>query len=152
MCAVQEGEAFLGVKGDGRDLRALQRDVARQDFLLEFGLAFSDDDLREMSKRREIARSAHGTLRRNHRMNSGVEHRAKCFYRAWPHAAESFCKGICTKKHDGASFGFAERVANATGMGANQIYLELANLFRGDADAGKFAETCVDAVRSLSGG
>src|SRR5882724_8063935 len=152
LCAVQEGKALLGVKGDGRDLRALQRNVARQDFLLEFGLAFSDDHLREMSQRREIARSAHGTLRRNHRMNSGVEHCAKRFYRAWPDAAESFCQSICTKKHDGASFGFTERFANSAGMGANQIYLELANLFGGDADTGKFAETCVAAVSSLAGG
>ena len=85
-------------------------------------------------------------------MNPGVKHRAKRFYCAWPHTAEPFCESICAKKHDRASFGFAERFANSAGMGANQIYLELANLFRGDADAGKFAETCVDAVSSLSGG
>ena len=59
LCAVQEGKAFLCLKGDGGNLCALQRDVARQDFLLEFRLAFADDDLREMSQRREIARSAY---------------------------------------------------------------------------------------------
>ena len=51
-----------------------------------------------------------------------------------------------------AGFSFAERSAYAASVRANQIYLQLANLFGGDANGGEFAEAGVDAVGGFSGG
>ena len=45
-------------------------------FAFVVGFAFADDDLGEMRERGEIAGGADGTLRRDDRMDAGVQHRA----------------------------------------------------------------------------
>ena len=67
-------------------------------------------------------------------------------------AAESFGQRVGAEKHHGAGFGFAEGFADAAGMRADEIYLELRDLFGGDADGGEFAEAGVDAVGGGAGG
>src|SRR5437868_1168470 len=105
-----------------------------------------------MRERSEVAGSADGTLRRNDRMDIGIQHCAKRFYRGWFHAAETFRKSIRAKQHHGARFRFAERFANTAAMRAHQIHLQLANLFAGNAHAGEFAKTGVDSVGGFARG
>ena len=125
------------------------REISRS---LRCGAAFADDDLREVRERREIAGRADGTLRGNYWMNFGVEHRAKRFDGCGADAAESFGERVGAEKHHRAGFGFAERIADAAGVRAHEIDLELADLFGGDADGGEFAEAGVDAVGGGAGG
>src|SRR5580698_5575920 len=85
-------------------------------------------------------------------MNFGVEHRAKNFDGFGADATEPFGERIRAKKHHGARFGFAERSADSTGVRADEIDLQLANLLGGDADGSEFAEAGVDAVGGFAAG
>ena len=105
-----------------------------------------------MGQWREVAGSSHGTLRGNHRVNSGVEHFAKSVDYVRANAAEAFGESVGAEEHHGAGFAFVERFANAAGMGAHEIYLQLCNLLRGDAHGSEFAEAGVDAVGGRAGG
>ena len=67
-------------------------------------------------------------------------------------AAESFGERVGAEQHHRARFGFAERLADAASVRANEIDLQLANLLGGDADGSEFAEAGVDAVGGLAAG
>src|SRR5215470_2694563 len=105
-----------------------------------------------MGEWRKIARCSDGTLRGNDGMNGGVEHGAESFDSAGADAAETFGERVGAKEHDRASFGDGEWLANSASVGADEIDLQLADLFRRDADAGEFAKPSVDAVSGLSRG
>ena len=94
---------------------------------LDTGVAFADDDLREMRERREVAGRADGALRWNHRDALRVEHRAERFDGTWAHAAKSFGERVGAQQHHRARFGFAERSADAASVRAHEIDLKLAN-------------------------
>ncbi len=115
-------------------------------------MAFADDDVREMRERREIAGCADGTLRRNHWMNFGVQHRAEDFDGFGSDAAEAFGERVGAEEHHRARFGFAERSADSAGVRADEIHLELSDLFGGDADGSELAEAGVDAVGGFAAG
>ena len=85
-------------------------------------------------------------------MDTGVEHRAKRFNDDGAHAAEAFGEGVGAEEHHGASFRDGERSADSTGVGADKIDLQLADLFGRDAHGGEFAEAGVDAVGGFVGG
>ena len=157
--AVEEGEAFFGFECDGLDVGLAHGVGAGDDFTATFsvtpadaGVAFADDDVGEMREWREVAGRADGTLRRNYRMNFGVQHRAKDFDGFGADAAESFGERVGAEKHHRAGFGFAERRADSASVGAHEIDLELADLFGGDADGSELAEAGVDAVRGFAAG
>ena len=125
---------------------------AVESFAFKCGAAFADDDLREVRERREIAGRSDRTLRGNYWMDFGVEHFAESVDDLGADAAESFGESVGAEKHHGAGFGFAEGIANAAGVRADEIYLELRDLFSGDADGSEFAEAGVDAVGGGAGG
>ena len=150
--AIQQREAFFGFESYRRDSGALQRGGAIQNFSVVIGAAFANHHLGEVGQWREIAGSSHGTLRGNQRVNFGVEHFAKSVDYVRANAAEAFGESVGAEQHHGAGFAFAERFANAAGMGAHEIYLQLCNLFRGDAHGSEFAEAGVDAVGGRAGG
>ena len=129
MRAVQQGEAFFCFESYRRDSGALQRGGAIQNFSVVIRAAFADDHLSEVGQWREIAGSSHGTLRGNQRVNFGVEHFAEGVDDVRANAAEAFGERVGAEEHHGAGFGFAERFANAAGMRAHEIYLQLCNLF-----------------------
>src|SRR5579883_1365888 len=116
------------------------------------GFAFADDDLGKMRKRGKITGSADGALRGNYGMNAGVEHGAERFDNDGPHAAESLGKRIGPQQDHRASFGNRKRSADSTRVRAHQIDLQLADLFRGNTDGSKLAESGVDAVGGFVGG
>src|SRR5256885_7948940 len=84
-------------------------------------------------------------------MHTGVEHSAKSLDNRWPDAAKALCECIAAQQQHAARFRFTERRADTTRMRADKIYLQLADLFAGDANAGEFAEAGVDAVSGFTG-
>ena len=120
MRAVEERETFFCFERDGRDSCAPHGFAAVEDFAFVCGVAFADDDVREMRERREIAGSADGTLRGNHRMHFGVQHCAECLDDERPDAAQSFGESVGAQKHHRARFGFAERRADAAGSASGR--------------------------------
>ena len=105
--AIQERKAFFCFERNGLDSCAAQCIAAGDNFVFIGGAAFADDDRCKMRKRREIAGSADGTLRRNHGMDSGVQHRAERFDNQRAHAAQAFGESVRAQKHHGARFCFA---------------------------------------------
>src|SRR5450432_3748624 len=85
-------------------------------------------------------------------MDLDVEHCAESVDDVWADSAESFGEGVGAEDHDGAGFGLAKGIADTAGVGADEIYLELRDLFCRDADGSEFAEAGVDAVGGGSGG
>ena len=83
-------------------------------------------------------------------MHAGVQHGAQGFYDGRPNAAEALCQCIAPQQQHAARFRFTQRRADAARMRADKIYLQLADLFAGDANAGEFAEAGVDAVSGLT--
>src|SRR4029077_5341589 len=94
-------------------------------------VALADDDLSEMRQRSEIAGSPDRTLRRNHGMHPGVEHRAQGLDGLRTDAAEAFGESVGAKEHHRAGLGYAKRSAHAACVRADQIHLKLANLLGG---------------------
>lgn len=84
-------------------------------------------------------------------MYAGVQHRTQCFHDDGAGAAKAFGQCVGTEKNHGASFRLAEGRAYSTGVRANQVDLELADLFGGNADRSQFAKAGVDAVGSFAG-
>ena len=148
--AVQQRETFFGFERDGLDVG------------LAHGFGAGDDLPLPASPKRAwpspmttCARCASGARSPDAPtepcdgitgMNFGVEHGAEGFDGFGADAAEAFGERVGAEKHHRAGFGFAERRADAAGVRANEIDLELADLFGGDADGGEFAEAGVDAV------
>ncbi len=123
-----------------------------QNFSVVIRAAFANHHLGEVGEWGEIAGSSHGALRRNQRMNFSVEHFAKSVDYVRANTAEAFGERIGAEKHHGAGFAFAERFANTAGVRSDEIYLQLCDLFRGDAHGSEFAEAGIDAVGGCAGG
>ncbi len=83
-------------------------------------------------------------------MQACVEHPAKSLDNRWPDAAEALCQCIAAQQQHAARFRFTERRADTAGVRADKIYLQLADLLAGDANAGEFSEASVDAVSGLA--
>ena len=79
-------------------------------------------------------------------MDFGVEHFAEGVHDVRADAAEAFGEGVGAEEHHGAGFGFVEGFADAAAVGADEIDLELLDLFGGNAYGSEFAEAGVDAV------
>ena len=84
-------------------------------------------------------------------MHTGVQHGAQGFYNGRPNAAKTFRECIATQQQHAARFRFTERRADTARVRADKIYLQLADLFAGDANAGEFSEAGVDAVSGFTG-
>ena len=128
------------------------RVAAGQNFALIRRAPFADHHLRQMRERREIAGSSDRALRRNHRVHSGVEHRAERFDGLRADAAEAFGQRIGAQQHHRARFRFAQRRADAASVRAHEIHLKLAHLFGRDAHRRELAEAGVDAVGGFARG
>src|SRR5579859_6227804 len=85
-------------------------------------------------------------------MHASVQHVAKRLHDNGTYAAEPFGERVCTKKNHAASFRAAERFADAAGVRTDKVDLQLADLFRGNTNAGEFAKASVDAIGGVAGG
>src|ERR671935_1286555 len=99
-----------------------------------------------MGKWREIATCADGTFLRNHRIDATIEHFAKHLDDFSSDAAESQREHVSAEQHHGTHLRLRERIANATGVAANEVQLQLAELARADAHVGQLSESGVDSV------
>jgi len=84
-------------------------------------------------------------------VDSAIQHFAKSFYDEWANSRETFGKSVGAEKHHDARFGFGKRSADSAAVAANEIELELTDLFLRDANFGEFAESSVDAVCGFVG-
>src|SRR5262249_49076797 len=114
--AVEKREAFFGFKCDRCDFSVPESFSAGKYFAVKFGRALSNDDVREMRERREVAGGSNRSLRGNHGMDTGVEHRAQGFDGTGADATESFGERVGTKQHHGAGFGYGQRFADSAGV------------------------------------
>ena len=94
MCAIEQGKAFFRFENDRGDTCAVEGFATGQSLAAIVGPALAYDHMREMRKRRKVARSADRALRRNDRMHSGVEHLGECLDHARAHAAEALGKRV----------------------------------------------------------
>ena len=99
-----------------------------------------------MRQRREIAARADRALFRNDRMHTAVEHFAKQLDDFQTDPAESEREHVGAKQHHGAHLRLGKRLANAAGMAADEIELELSQFVLRHVNIGEFTETCVNAV------
>ena len=144
--AVQQRESFFRFERDRSNSRALHGFAARQDFSAECRAALANHDLRQVRQRRKVARSAHRALRRNHRMDFGIQHLAKRLDHLRPHAAEPLGQRIRAQQHHRACLRRNQRRADAASVRTHQIYLQLPHLFCGDAHRSEFSEARIDSV------
>jgi len=144
--AVEEREAFLGVQHERVDSRCAKGFGAGHAAAFENGFAFADGDEREMRERREIAGSADGALRRDDGKNITIEHGEERIGDDRSDAGKALGQGVGAKSEHGARGGRAERFADAAGVAANEIELQVADFVVGNTRGGEFAEAGVDAV------
>ncbi len=114
--------------------------------------ALANNYLRQMRQRREVARSAHRTLRWNHRMHRGVQHLANRLDHPRPHAAQPLRERVRAQQHHRARLRFTQRHADAASVGTHEIHLQLPHLFRRDANRSEFPEAGIDPVCRCPGG
>ncbi len=67
-------------------------------------------------------------------------------------AAEAFGQDVGAEQKHGADGGFRERIAEAAGMAADEVALEVLEFGGVDADVRKFAEAGIDAVGGFAAG
>ena len=95
--AIEQREAFLGLKLQRRKAGAMQRLAARDAFAAIEGFAFADDDKCEMCERGQIAGCADGALLWNDGMDAGVEQIDEKLCDGGTRAAEAFGEHVGTQ-------------------------------------------------------
>ena len=95
--------------------------------------AFADHDLSEMRERRKIARSAHRSLRGNHRMDAAIQHRDERFGTTGRTPEKPLARALARSAIMARVAGSLSGVADAAGVAANQIDLQLADFVAGNA-------------------
>ena len=148
---VQQRQAFLRLEADRctaggcQDRRALETLLALQ------GLALTDQREREVRQRGEIAGGAHRATARNDRQHVGGQQRQQRVHDRRADAGKADREAVGLEQHDAAYQARGQRFADAAGMAAHQVVLQLSQLGRRDAGVGKGAEPGVDAVAGLAG-
>ena len=110
------------------------------------GLAFADDAEREVGERGEVAGGADGALRGDHGMHAAIQQQGEGLGEDGAHAAIAQGQGVGAQGHDDAGFGLGERRAEAAGVAADEVELEVGEFVIGDADFAELAEAGIDAV------
>ncbi len=150
--AVDEADAFFGVKIDGVDTGALQGFGAGENFAIEFRLAFADQDQRHVGERRQIAARAHAALRRNHGRDAAIEKIAEALGYQGTDAGVAFGKHVGADQHHGAHNLARERLADAHAVRADDIALELVELVARDAHIGEQPHAGIDRINGIVAG
>ena len=113
-------------------------------------VAFADQRQREVGEGRQVAAGPHGALRRDDGVDARVQHRDQEVEGLGPDAAEALGQHVRAQHHEGARLRLVQRLADAGGVAAHQVELELAQLVARDDDVGEVAEAGVDAVDDLA--
>ena len=159
--AVEEGEALLGFERDaarGRPLRGRgragrrapsareARSAARRGVVCNQQLALADHRQHEVRRRRQVAARPQRAARRHPGHEIGVEHGAEQLQRLGTHARVAPGERVDADRHRRAHDVARQRLADADGVAAHQVLLQLADLVDGDVRRGELAEAGGHAV------
>ena len=148
--AVDERQALLRLEHDGLEPGAASACAGRHAPALEDALALADERERQVGERGEIAARADRALRRDERVDAAVEQRDQALERLEPDAGVALGEHVGAQQHQRARLGLLERRADARGVRAHQVHLQLAQAVVGDADLGEAAEAGGDAVDDVA--
>ena len=104
-------------------------------------------DEREMRERREIAARADASLLRNRRIQPGVQHAEQQLGELEARAGIALRDHVRAQQHHRAHLALGQQIADAGGMAANEIDLQLGESLRRNRDLGQLAEAGRHAVR-----
>src|SRR5205085_481707 len=110
------------------------------------GFAFANDRERKVRQWRKVAARADRTFFRNDRMNAALKQRNQSFDNERPRAAVAQSQHVCAQEQHGSRLCFGERRADAAGMAAHQVQLQLAQLRMSYPNVCELAKACVDSV------
>ena len=111
------------------------------------GFAFADQHQGQMRKRREVATGAHRSARRDDGMDAAIQELDEQLEGFDSDAGESLGEHVCTQRHCRAHNGNRQAVADASGMTAEQVDLEVRQRVCRNPHLCEIAEARVDAVR-----
>ena len=150
---VEQRQAFLCLQLDRLERGARQRlGSAARAGTVDGRLALPDEHERDVGQRREVARRAETATRRDDRMDRRVQHRDEEVDDLDSHAGEPDRQGVRPKEEHRPHDVIGQRVADAGGMGADEIALEGRRLRGVDARIGQISEAGGDAIDSCAVG
>jgi hypothetical protein len=150
--AVDEGEPFLRLQFDRGEVCAGQRVRPRKVLTLICRFAFAEQDEGGVGEGREVARGADGPPGGDDGRDAGVQQVEDALNEVGPGAGMAPAEAGGLDEHHRANDIVGQRFADAGGVGADEVVLDIAELFGVDADAGEGAEAGVDAVDRLFAG
>ena len=103
-----------------------------------------------MRKRRQIARGAHRTLRRDHRDHILRQHLAQQLHGLHPHAGGALRQRAEFQRHHQPRHGNRHRLANPGGVREHEVALQNFQIRIGDAHRRQFSKPGIDAVNRLA--
>ncbi len=139
-------EAFLGLQVRRLKPGFLQRVRARHALALEKSFPFPEQRKRKMRQRREIPAGPDRALLRNDRADVRIQHPDEEFDDLEPNPAEAQREDVGPEQHHCAHLRLRERAADAAGMAAHEIDLELLQFVRGNVHVGQLSEAGADTV------
>src|SRR5262249_24759746 len=139
--AVVQSEAFLRLQHDGRNAGRLHRLAARNATTVrQKRLALTHQYQRQVRKRGQVAAGADGALHRTHGEDARVKHPHQGFDEDRPHAGVALGEGVGSREEHGPDHVFRRRWTDTATVTANQVLLELADVFGWNEDAAQRAE------------
>src|SRR5215472_4542271 len=144
--SVDEGDSFLRFQGKRLDPGLTQGLSRGHPLASQCRFALSDENKPQMRKRRQIATGSDATLRRNNRMYAAIEHLAQSVNYDRSHTGAALGQGIGAQKHHGAGDVFTKRLAYTECMRAHQVNLQLADVFRRNANVAEMADAGCNGI------
>jgi hypothetical protein len=138
--SVVEREALLGRQPHRLQPGAGQRLPARQHLAAHLRLSFAHQHEGEVGERRQVPGGAHGSLLRDHRVDAPVQKLEEEVDHLRPYAGVALGEDVGAQEGDGAGLGAGERAADAAGVAADEVQLELLQAVGGDDRLGEAAK------------
>jgi len=152
--AVDEREALLGPEHQRLEPGGGERKGGGLAAPGHDALALADEREREVGERRQVAAGPDRSLRWDHGQDVSIEQRDELLERLEPDAREALRQHVRAQQHERPRLGRSERRADARGVRAHQVHLQLAQPIVRDADVGEVAEAgrhAVDDVAARNG-
>ncbi len=144
--AVDEGEAFFGLEGEGGKVGVGEGLCAGDCCVVVDGLAFADHDLGDVGEGGQVAGCTDRAEFGDDGGDACVEHVEDLVDDLDADAGFGSAEGTGQDEHHGSDDFGIEGVADAGGVGADEVSLEIFEVVGGDAFVGKGTKAGVDAV------
>ena len=144
--AVQQGQAFLRTQRQRRKADLRQSRFGLQRLAVEPRLAHADQDAGHMSQRRQVARGADRSLRRNAGQDVSVDQVDQGLQRLTPNSGGTTRQAGDLQHHQKTRHRIRQQRPDPAGVAENQITLQRLQVFRRDGGVGQQAEAGVDAI------